>query len=347
MDNMKKKLITIGIIFIFFTVIFSGCNETTQNSDENVNEDINTENSDLFYCKKVIIRDDDIGSGLYLPSVKWIAGLAVSNDFKVTLSVIPTTLVNSLETINYLNQLDQDTFEFATHGYEHIKFGGLPYDEQYTFIKNGTEVLEEHLQYKPFTFVPPYGASDTNTTKVLSDLGYHSITDMRASPCYVEDFVSDFAYETAWDPVKHCSFEEFKSSFDTFYSSSDEYYIIFLHDWTFLNEDKNLNETKTDVFEEVINYIKSKNAQFMTIEEAYRRQTDENIIETGLINENNYFIDLGECTYNHTIKISPPSSWEGDIYLIDEATGQETILDKEKIEFKGTKGHYFNIRHIL
>ncbi len=78
---------------------------------------------------------------------------------------------------------------------------------------------------------------------------------MRNYPCYVIDFISDFAYETGWDPIQHCSFKEFKSGFDKFYNSSDEYYIIFLHDWTFLDYGKEINETKADAFEKVINYI--------------------------------------------------------------------------------------------
>jgi len=347
MDKMKKKLIAIGIIFIFFGIIFSGCNETTNNSNENYNGDIIAKYKDIFYCKKVIIRDDDVGASSYLPSVRWISELAVSKDFKVTFAVIPTTLENSIEIINYLNQLDQDKFEFATHGYQHIKFREMPYNEQYSAIKNGTDILEEHLNIKPVTFVPPYGASDTNTTQALSELGYHSITDMRSTPCYVEDFINDFAYETSWDPIKHCSFEELKISFDNFFSSTDEYYIFYLHDWTFLDEENNLNETRTDVFDQVINYINTKNSQYMTIEEAYRRKIEENTIETGAIDENHYFIDLRKCIYNHTIRISPPVNWDGDIYLIDDTSGQETILDKEKLEFNGAKGHFFNITHIL
>jgi len=342
-DNMNKLIVTIGTIFLFLSVSLSGCNETTQKSEVNVNSNI----FNPFNFKTVIIRDDDIGSSSQLPSVEWISNLAINNDFKITFAVIPTTLFDNFETIEYLNQLDKNNFEFAMHGYKHEIFQGLPFEEQYSLIENGTKILEESLHYKLYTFIPPYGSSDVNTTKALNDLGYHSITDMRSYPCYVVDFVSDFAYETGWNPIKHCSFEELKSSFDTFYNSSDEYFIVFLHDWTFLDDDKKVNETKADVFEKGINYIKTKNVQFMTIEEAYERQIDENVIKNGMINESSYFIDLRECSYNHTIKINPPSSWEGNIYLIDETTGQQTLLDNLNFEFKGIKGHFFYINHIL
>ena len=68
MDNMNKKLITIAITFIFFTIIFSGCSETDNNSNGNVNG-YNTEEFSPFYSKKVLIRDDDIGRSSYWPLV--------------------------------------------------------------------------------------------------------------------------------------------------------------------------------------------------------------------------------------------------------------------------------------
>lgn len=338
-----NKFLIIGIIFLFLSIFFCGCNETIQISEINPNND----NFNIICYKTVIIRDDDIGSSSQLPSVEWLSNLAISKDFKITFAVIPATLYDDFETIEYLNQLDRNNFEFAMHGYKHDIFQGLSFEEQYSLIENGTKILEEYLNYKPFTFIPPYGYSDVNTTKALDVLGYHSITDMRNYPCYVMDFISDFAYETGWNPVIHCSFEEFKSSFDTFYNSSDEYYIIFLHDWTFLDDSKKVNETKADIFEKVINYIKSKNVQFKTIEEAYRYQVDENAIKTGMINENSYFIDLKGCSYDQVIKINPPQNWVGDIYIIDDTIGQETVLDKVNLEFKGSPGHFFYIRHIL
>lgn len=326
-------------------VVLSGCNETSTNIEEATNgENIVIENYNPFYCKKVILRDDDIGrKPQYLQCLEWVSNLAINKDIKITFGIIPKPLIHNYETVNFLNKLNREDFEFATHGYEHIKFRGLSYEQQYSLIENGTRIMEEYLHCKPYTFIPPFDSSDINTTKVLSEFDYHSITAMIKSQSFVVSFFTDFEYETEWYPAKHCNFEEFKTNFDEFYNSTDEYYIFVFHDPTFLDEEGKLNLTITDRFESIIDYIKSKNVQFMTIEEAYRRQKDENVINTGKINESSYYVDLRECFYNHTIKIIPPLDWSKDIYLRDDTTGQITILDKEKFEFQGTRGHIYNV----
>ena len=87
----------------------------------------------------------------------------------------------------------------------------------------------------------------------------------------------------------------------------------------------------------------------MTIEEAYKRKIDENIIETGAIDENHYFIDLRNCSYNHTLRIFLPVNWNGDIYLINDSSGQEQIINNNNnnFEFVGIKGNHYCITHIL
>jgi len=303
------------------------------------------EKDNPFYCKKVIIRDDDIGDSDFLPSLEWIANLAMEKNIKVTFAIIPATLVNNPEIVDYLNQLDKKHFEFATHGYEHIHFAGLSYGEQVSLIKKGTDVMREILYCRPYTFVPPHGSGDVNTSKACRLLGYHTITDMLDYPSYMVDFTSDFEYEARYHPPEHRSFEDFKGSFDSFYNSSDGYFLVYLHDWTFLDEEGKLDETKAHRFEKVIDYMKNKNVQFLTIEEAYRWHIDENVIRTGMVNKSHYFIDLGECRYNHTIKFSPPSNWDGNIALREATTGKE-IMFKNVFEFKGVKGHLYEIYEV-
>lgn len=302
------------------------------------------EKDNPFYCKKVIVRDGDIGSVDYALSLEWITNLAIEKNIKVTFAIIPATLVNNPETIDYLNQLDKEHFEFATHGYEHIYFHGLPYEEQYSLIKKATKIMVERLHRRPYTFVPPYGSGDVNTSKACRILGYHSVTDMLDYPSYVVDFRSDLEYEVTYHPPKHHRFEEFRNNFDSFYNSSDEYYIVYLHDWTFLDKEGKLHETKLLRFEKALDYMKSKNVQFMTIEEAYQWHVDENAINaiiTGMINENMYFIDLRECRYDHTLKFS--TNKYGNMIVRHLETGKETLMNEAAFEFDGIKGHCYEI----
>jgi peptidoglycan/xylan/chitin deacetylase (PgdA/CDA1 family) len=349
-----RELILILILIILFscvsgwlfgqyqnTLIISTTN--IQKLDDQVKMMEQMEKNNPFYNKKVIIRDDDIGSSGYLPSLKWISNLVMEKNIKITYAVLPSTLIQSNETIQYLNTLDRIHFEFATHGFEHNNFKNFPEEKQYISIKNGTRIIEENLQYIPYTFVPPYGSGDTNTTKVCRNLGYHTITDLTGYPSYIQVIMTDFEYEANYDPLEHHSFEDFKISFDTFVNSSDEYYLFQFHDWTLLNEEGNIDENKCYEFEKIINYIQSTNTQFMTIEEAYNWYVDERTIKTGMINESAYFIDLNKCSYDHTIRFNSPSKWNRTIVIKDVTSEKEVIFYDKIFEFEGEKGHLYDI----
>jgi len=302
----------------------------------------NMENKNPFYSKKIIIRDDDIGNFSYIESVSWLSDLCIEKNIKTTYALIPSELVSNPETVAYLNTLDKTHFEFAVHGNEHIRFKGLPYQEQYNQIENATEIIEDKLNLKPVTFVPPFGAGDVNTTKACKLLGYHSITDVLGYPSYVIDFTSDLEWEDSYDPVSHHKFEDFKNSYDTFYNSSDEYYMIYLHDWTFLDEHHKLDEEKTGEFEKAIDYM-NDDVQFFTIEEAYRWRVDEPNIRTYKIDKYNYAIDLMECQYNHTLKFRSPLDLNESIIVTDMKTDDKIPFNKSVFEFNAIKGHWYTI----
>lgn len=301
------------------------------------------EKEDPFYCKKVILRDDDVGDSRYLPTLQWITDLAVEKDIKLTLAIIPAVLIENLDTIVFLNQLDRERFEFATHGYEHICFSDLPYEEQLSLIRKGTDIIENDLHHRPYTFVPPHGSGDVNTTRALRALDYHSITDMCGYPSYVVDFASDLEYEVNYYPVEHCSFEEFKTDFDRFCTSSNEYYIIYLHEWTFLDEDEGISKDKIRNFEKMIDYMKNKDVQFMTIDEAYEWNVDASAIRTWMVDESCYFADLKECRYNHTMRFECPSNWSASTILNDVTTEKKVAFHEDVFEFYAIRGHGYEI----
>jgi len=349
-----RELILILILIILFSCISGWLFGQYQNTllisttniqklDDQVKMMDQMEKNNPFYNKKVIIRDDDVGSSGYLPSLKWISNFVMEKNIKITYAVIPSILIQNNETIQYLNTLDRIHFEFATHGFEHNSFQEFPEENQYILIENGTRIIEENLQYIPYTFVPPYGKGDTNTTKVCRILGYHTITDFTGYPSYIQVIMSDFEYEANYDPPDHRSFEDFKISFDTFFNSSDEYYLFQFHDWTFLNEEGDIDENKCYEFEKIINYMQSTDTQFMTIEEAYNWYVDERTIKTGMINESAYFIDLNKCSYNHTIRFNSPSKRNRTIVIKDVTSEKEVIFYDKIFEFEGKKGHLYDI----
>ena len=289
------------------------------------------------WCKKVIVRNDDVG-GKVDPALRWLSNLTVEKDFKTTYAVIPAVLQNHPETICYLNNLDKEHFEMATHGYHHIHFGELPYEEQYSEIENGTKVMEEKLHVRPYTFITPYSSFDVNTTKVCRSLGYYTISNA-GPPSYVTVINHDFGWESNWSthPVSHRSYQDFKNSFDNFYNSSDEFFVDLLHVGTFYNESGELNQTLTNQFVKSIDYMKNKSVEFMTFEEAYEWIIDKPNIRFGKLNESVYFIDLANCQYDHTIKFISPSNGNGDVFVTDISTGERIGIYENIFKFTGKK----------
>lgn len=297
-----------------------------------------------FHVKKVIIRDDDIGADTALPSLRWFAGLAGENDIGITLSIIPAHLSENPDTVDFLKTLDRNRVEFATHGYAHEEFSPLPYEEQYRLIESGTAIIRDLLDYRPVSFVPPRASGDPDTSRAARMLGYTTITDMAGYPCYLTNFVSSFEYEADYTVVSHRSFEEFVQSFEEFESSSEDYYILYLHDWTFLDDDGSLNATRTGQFERVIEYLGEKEVAFMTLGEASAWHIDRSAIRTGRIDETTYYIDLQACRYNHTLTFRSDREVTVTDLSPGEAESEVQVEQRRHIyKFFGERGHIYSV----
>jgi len=306
-----------------------------------------------MYCKKIIIRDDDVDARNQRdPSIclKWLTNFTLEKNIKVTYGLIVgnETFSDNMQLVNYLNNLDKTYFEIATHGYAHEHFKGLPYDEQYSLIENATKTIENYLHIRPYTFITPFSSDDENTSKVCEALGYHSFSSANAYPDdNVVDFKVDVCLEYNWSqsPPEHRSFNSLKNSFDNFYNSTDEYYVVCMHHNTFWYENKTtLNETRVSNFENFIDYMKTKNVEFMTIQQAYEWYVDKDRIAHNQT-ENSYIIGFGNCEYNHTVKFTSPENWQGKKIIVFDITTNKVVgeYNTNCFEFTGVKGHRYEI----
>jgi hypothetical protein len=124
---------------------------------------------------------------------------------------------------------------------------------------------------------------------------------------------------------------------------SSEYFVIILHPATFYDESGQLRSGLINDFERSIDYMKSKNVEFMTIEEAYQWYVDEPHIVAGKVNISTYFIDLTACQYSHQVKFCSPPEWQGSVIIRDISTGNETQMAGGLVQFDGLNGHYYHI----
>ena len=226
--------------------------------------------NDGKHLKIVIIRADDIYN--INPEVIWLSDLVIKEDIKATYAVIPARL--GPKDIAYLGSLDMNHFELAAHGYNHESLKGLPYKKQYDIINKSTNAMESIFHVRPYTFIPPFEATDDNTVKACYDLGYHSIL-MQYDTETVQDMkvLRKFSWEQEWKPMEHSSFADFKRSFDSYYNSSADAFLIILHPATF-DINKKLDPKLVNDFNRSIYYMRSRNVTFETVEDMYEQGVD-------------------------------------------------------------------------
>jgi len=221
--------------------------------------------------KEVFVRADDFYK--MNPGWTWLTDITNSKDFSATYAVIPYWLTWS-NAIQLAQLMDKSKVEIATHGYNHEKFAGLSYQDQYNLINKGTNLLTIKF-YRPRTFIPPTGADDQNTIDACNALGYHSISGNYVSGAQgIAQFVPGLYWETDWSvpesQVPHYTFDEFKHDFDSFYSSSNQRLTVLLHPNTYVDANGNLKTDDANAFEQSIDYMNGKNVEFMTMDQAYR-----------------------------------------------------------------------------
>jgi hypothetical protein len=149
----------------------------------------------------------------------------------------------------------------------------LPYQDQYNLLNQATNLLTSEF-YRPRTLVTPFGADDQNTIAACNALGYHSISGNYVSGAQgIAQFVPGLFWEKDWSNpqgVTHYSLSDFQSVFDQFYTSDTQRLTVLLHPNTYVDASGNLKTDDANAFAQSVDYMKGKNVEFMTMEQAHR-----------------------------------------------------------------------------
>jgi peptidoglycan/xylan/chitin deacetylase (PgdA/CDA1 family) len=214
--------------------------------------------------KEIIIRFDDASRSA--PALKLISDLAIRENIKMTFLVIPTDLSDK-NLINYLNSLDSNRFEMATHGFANNEtFDGMPYLRQYDLINRATKIMQLAFDKRPESFCPPGNAADSSTTRALNALKYHSITGrgiFSDNELYgLEQFPTDIYWE-----LTEGTESTFEEQFNELYISPKKTILIGIH----TNDPRSRqNDALINQLGKFIDHIKERNVKFVTIEEAHQ-----------------------------------------------------------------------------
>jgi peptidoglycan/xylan/chitin deacetylase (PgdA/CDA1 family) len=213
--------------------------------------------------KEIIIRFDDASRSA--PALKLVSDLAIRKNIKMTFLIIPTDLSDQ-NLINYLNSLDSNRFEMATHGFAHNEtFDGMQYLGQYDLINRSTKIMQLAFHKRPESFCPTFNKADSNTARALKALKYHSITGIDYSDNELnglEQFPTDIYWELT--EGKESTLE---GKFDILYISPKKTILIGIH----TNDPRSRqNAALINQLEKFIDHLKERRVKFVTIEEAHQ-----------------------------------------------------------------------------
>ncbi|WP_232696496.1 DUF2334 domain-containing protein [Brevibacillus daliensis] len=148
---------------------------------------------------KYIFRIDDVAPNMEWENYNRLKHIFQKHNVKPLLGVIPDNQDEELKkwpicTFDFweeIRSVQQQGWEIAIHGYQHkfltndagilgihprSEFAGLPFEQQYSKLKQAKEIFLEH-GIQSSTFMAPAHTFDQDTLKALHLLGIHTITD--------------------------------------------------------------------------------------------------------------------------------------------------------------------------
>jgi peptidoglycan/xylan/chitin deacetylase (PgdA/CDA1 family) len=234
--------------------------------------------------KKIIVvfRYDDYSS---LSSTDLeLKMINIFHKFKMsfTFGVIPFTVGNqedpSPQSLFPLNKIKADildkaleagTVEVALHGYSHQKisgdgryteFYGHAYNSQFQKIEKGKRFLEKILNTQITTFIPPWNSYDLNTIQALEKLGIASISSSLDGDA-VDSSKLNFLPMTSFPLYLRNSVKIARNISDL-----QPIIVVLLHDYDFLEINKNKGKFTYQEFVNLLDWISSqKDIHVMTI----------------------------------------------------------------------------------
>jgi peptidoglycan/xylan/chitin deacetylase (PgdA/CDA1 family) len=240
--------------------------------------------------KYVIFRDDDVQPGYKLKTLKAVNQVHVDKNVPVTLGIIPHPYLNRLGNELYMDRAfleymksisSNQLFEFAQHGYTHhdvtgtlnkSEFYGVPYASQYKNIKQGQSDIENAFGIRPTTFTPPFDRGDNNTLQALKSLGFTDYStafgDFNVYQGYREGIKIDSVSLILDDVTLRFAKNETERLFSEEHGSNT--IIVFYHFATFSESGEVLNETKLQLLESYIDYLKQRgDVTFTKLDRSY------------------------------------------------------------------------------
>lgn len=242
----------------------------------------------------IIFRFDDYSEISNTNLENKILSIFKDNEAIITFGVVPficdgikektykqNTISLSNKKLNILNKgIKTGTIDVALHGNTHqtnnlllrSEFSGLSFQKQFEKIESGQKFLNNNLNIKINTFIPPWNRYDLTTLKVLEKLNFKTISAGTKCP-YHDDSKLHFIPSTcSLKSLEKALFNAKRSFF------KEQTIIVVMHENDFKEVDKEQGVLNINSLDEKLKLLKSnKNIQILSISDAINKITNLNV----------------------------------------------------------------------
>jgi peptidoglycan/xylan/chitin deacetylase (PgdA/CDA1 family) len=169
-------------------------------------------------CNCVIFRLDDIQDYSFQDAQLEILDLFMSKGQKITLAVIMNPIGHDNKIMEKVREgKEKGLFELTVHGWEHVPYSTLSYEEQKNSLQMANAKMEKLFGNKSDIFVAPLGEFNNNTVESTRELGYRVLSSLVVNELKYDQGKSIFNERTFDDKAKpelyrvpsHVDFKEF------------------------------------------------------------------------------------------------------------------------------------------
>jgi probable sporulation protein (polysaccharide deacetylase family) len=109
------------------------------------------------------------------------------------------------ENPDIVKQIHKHNHEIGNHGYNHIDYSQLSYEQNKEEISKANDVIEEIIGIRPNLFGPPSGAFNENTVKAAKDLESKVIMWSVDTIDWREDSTKELIYKRVTSKIENSS----------------------------------------------------------------------------------------------------------------------------------------------
>jgi peptidoglycan/xylan/chitin deacetylase (PgdA/CDA1 family) len=270
-------MIMLLIILLVISVVLYATTMVDVGNNINASGETTTTSTTIAAGEKgiVVFYADDVWGGWIEDISQDLVELHIEKNVDLTIGVVPRGMDNTEMTDSMLHMLQDwyanhsDVIEIAQQGYNHSWEDCTP-----EYLKKGKDLFNSWGIYH-YSWAPPYGNVEWNTTLYLEELGFHTIVDSDYLPTRNDTAVL-IVGDGIWTDKEPLISGDLKPAEDLM-KEADEFIeekgfaviSYYIHDFI-IEDTEELYEEKFDQFASLLDAFKSNGYRFMTAEELYQ-----------------------------------------------------------------------------